>query len=150
MSTLDAAQALRPLGQLAPVIFSLGIIGSGLIALPILVASMCFSIAEAANWEAGLAVPAWEARRFYVLISASVLVATLVDFGNLNTVTVLYWSQVFAGFLVVPVLAFIVMLGNNPRLTGRRNTTFENLWLGGAVAAMVVANLVFFWTEFLH
>jgi Mn2+/Fe2+ NRAMP family transporter len=150
MSTLTAAQALGPLGPLAPVVFSFGIIGSGLIALPILVASMCFSIAEAAGWEAGLTVPAWEARRFYVLISVSVLIATLIDFGSINTVTVLYWSQVFAGFLVVPVLLFIVMLGNNPRLTGRRNTAFENFWLGGAVAAMVVANLVFFWTQIFH
>lgn len=150
MSTLNAAQALSPLGALAPVIFSLGIIGSGLIALPILVASMCFSIAEAADWKAGLTVPAWEARRFYVLISASVLIATLIDFSNINTVTVLYWSQVFAGFLVVPVLIFIVLLGNNPRLTGRRNTTSENFWLGGAIAGMVVANLVFFWTQFVH
>ena len=150
MSTLTAAQALGPLGALAPVIFSFGIIGSGLIALPILVASMCFSIAEAAGWEAGLTVPAWEARRFYVLISVSVLIATLIDFGSINTVTVLYWSQVFAGFLVVPVLFFIVMLGNNPRLTGRRNTASENFWLGGAIACMIVANLVFFWTQFFH
>ena len=150
MSTLDAAQALGPLGALAPVIFSLGIIGSGLIALPILVASMCFSIAEAADWKAGLTIPAWEARRFYVLISASVLIATLIDFSNINPVTVLYWSQVFAGFLVVPVLIFIVLLGNNPRLTGRRNTTSENFWLGGAIAGMIVANLVFFWTQFVH
>ena len=150
MSTLDAARALGPLGVLAPVIFSLGIIGSGLIALPILVASMCFSIAEAADWKAGLTIPAWEARRFYILISVCVLIATLIDFGSINTVTVLYWSQVFAGFLVVPVLAFIVLLGNNPRLTGRRNTTSENFWLGGAIAGMIVANLVFFWTQFVH
>jgi Mn2+/Fe2+ NRAMP family transporter len=146
MSTFTAAQALSPLGALAPVIFSIGIIGSGLIALPILVASMCFSIAEAADWQAGLTIPAWEARPFYVLISACIIVATVVDFGNINPVTVLYWSQVIAGFLVVPVLGFILLLGNNPRLAGRRNTTSENLWLGGAVAGMVVANIVFFWT----
>ncbi len=148
MSTLTAAQALSPLGPLAPVIFSIGIIGSGLIALPILVASMCFSIAEAARWEAGLTIPAWEARPFYILISACIIVATVVDFGNINPVTMLYWSQVIAGFLVVPVLGSILLLGNNPRLSGRRNTTSENVWLGGAVAGMVVANIVFFWSAF--
>ena len=146
MSTLIAAQALSPLGKLAPVIFSVGIIGSGLIALPILVASMCFSVAEAANWQAGLSIPAWEAQRFYVLISVCIIVATVVDFGHTNPVTMLYWSQVIAGFLVVPVLGFILLLGNNARLAGRRNTTSENIWLGGAVAGMVVANVVFFWT----
>ena len=76
------------------------------------------------------------------------LIATLIDFGSINTVTVLYWSQVFAGFLVVPVLAFIVLLGNNLRVSGRRNTASENFWLGGAIAGMIVANLVFFWTQF--
>ena len=146
MSTLTAATALGPLGPLAPIIFSVGIIGSGLIALPILVASMCFSIAEAANWPSGLSIPAWEARPFYVLISASIFVATVVDFGSINPVTVLYWSQVIAGFLVVPVLGFIVILGNDPRISGRKNTQSENMWLGGAVAGMVIANLVFFWT----
>jgi len=146
MSTLTAAQALSPLGSLAPVIFSVGIIGSGLIALPILVASLCFSIAEAANWESGLHIPAWKARPFYILISGCIIVATVVDFGNINPVTVLYWSQVIAGFLVVPVLGSILLLGNNARLTGRRNTTWENILLGGAVGGMVVANLVFFWT----
>lgn len=148
MSTLTAAQALSPLGSLAPVIFSIGIIGSGLIALPILVASMCFSIAEAASWHAGLTVPAWEARPFYILISACIIVATIIDFGSINPVTVLYWSQVIAGFLVVPVLGFILLLGNNERLAGRKNTTSENLWLGGAVGGMIIANLIFFWTAF--
>jgi len=46
----------------------------------------------------------------------------------------------------VPVLGFILLLGNNPRLAGRPNTRSENIWLGGAVAGMVVANIVFFWT----
>jgi Mn2+/Fe2+ NRAMP family transporter len=147
MSTFAAAQALSPLGAVAPVIFSIGIIGSGLIALPILVASMCFSIAEAAKWESGLTIPAWEARPFYILISCCIIVATIIDFGGINTVTVLYWSQVIAGFLVVPVLGFILLLGNNERIAGRRNTSSENLWLGGAVGGMIVANLVFFWTS---
>ncbi len=61
--------------------------------------------------------------------------------------TVLYWSQVIAGVLVVPVLGFILLLGNNARLAGRKNTPSENLWLGGAVGGMIVANLIFFWTS---
>jgi Mn2+/Fe2+ NRAMP family transporter len=150
MSTLDAARALGPLGSLSPIIFSLGIIGSGLIALPILVASMCFSIADAAEWQAGLTIPAWEARRFYILISASVFVATIIDFGPINTVTVLYWSQIVAGFLTIPVLGFILLLGNNSQISGRRNTPFENFWLGGAVGAMMIADIIFVWIEYLH
>lgn len=147
MSTLDAAQALSPLGGLAPIIFSFGIIGSGMIALPILVASMCFSIAEAADWEAGLTRPAWEARRFYILISASVFIAAIIDFRKINTVSVLYWSQIFAGLLTVPILWFILLLGNNNQVMDQRNSRFENFCLGGAVLGMVVANAVYLWMQ---
>jgi Mn2+/Fe2+ NRAMP family transporter len=111
---------------------------------------MCFSIADAAEWQAGLTIPAWEARRFYILISASVFVATIIDFGPINTVTVLYWSQIVAGFLTIPVLGFILLLGNNSQISGRRNTPFENFWLGGAVGAMMIADIIFVWIEYLH
>ncbi|MGC2111772.1 MAG: divalent metal cation transporter, partial [Candidatus Korobacteraceae bacterium] len=150
MSTLEAAKALSPLGSLAPIIFSLGIIGSGMIALPILVASMCFSIAEAADWKAGLTMPAWEAQRFYILISATVFVAAIIDFGHINTVSVLYWSQIFAGVLTVPILWFILLLGNNARLMNRRNSVFENICLGGAVAGTLTANAIYLWMQFVR
>lgn len=149
MSTLTAAQALAPLGSFAPVVFSLGIIGSGLIALPILVASMCFSIAEAADWESGLSKPAWEARKFYILISAAMVLAVTIDFGRINTVAVLYWSQIVAGILTVPILLFLLLLGNDKSISPAKNTVGQNFLIGGAVGGMIMANLVFLWAEFL-
>jgi Mn2+/Fe2+ NRAMP family transporter len=147
MTLRAASEALGAFGVLGPVMFSLGIIGSGLIALPILVASLCFSVAEAFEWKSGLSAVPWEARKFYMLISASVFVAVVVDFWGVNTVKVLYWSQVLAGMVLVPIFTYILLLSNNRRVMQTTNSRFENLWLGGAAGAMLISNMLFLWTE---
>jgi Mn2+/Fe2+ NRAMP family transporter len=148
MSTRSASQALGAFGAAGPILFSLGILGSGLIALPVLVASLCFSVAEAFNWRSGLAFEPWNARMFYVMISLTVLFATAVDFFGIHAVTVLYWSQVLAGASLIPIFVYILLLSNNPRLMRTTNSLFENLWLGAATLAMVVANALFLWQTF--
>ena len=148
MTTRAASEALGTFGALGPVLFSLGIIGSGLIALPILVASLCFSVAEAFGWKSSLESEPWEARLFYVMISATVVLAVSIDFFGINTVRVLYWSQVMAGVVLVPIFGFILLLSNNPRIMRTTNSRFENFWLGCAAAGMLVSNILFFWFEF--
>lgn len=145
MTTRAASEALAPFGFLGPILFSLGIIGSGLIALPILVASLCFSVAEAFGWRSGLSAPPWEARLFFVMISVTVFLAVSIDFFGVNTVKVLYWSQVMAGIVLVPIFAYILLLSNNSRIMRTTNTRFENFWLGCAAAGMLVSNVLFFW-----
>jgi len=115
MSTRTASAALSSFGAIGPVLFSMGIIGSGLVALPILVASLCFSVAEAFGWKSSLAAKPWEARYFYVMISVTVFVAEFIDFFGVNAVKILYWSQVGAGIALVPIFAYILLLSNNPR-----------------------------------
>jgi Mn2+/Fe2+ NRAMP family transporter len=146
MTTRMAAMALAPLGGLGPVFFSLGIIGSGLVALPILVASMCYSIAEAVDWKSGLSQNPWEARFFYMLLSGAVFIAVITNFAPLNTIKILYWSQVMAGVLVIPILWNILRLTNDRSVVGEPNSWFQNFWLGGALGGSVVANLVFLWS----
>jgi Mn2+/Fe2+ NRAMP family transporter len=150
MTTLQAAQALSPLGGLGPVLFALGIIGSGLVALPILVASLCFSIAESADWPYGLNQPPWEAKRFFALICGVLFLSVVVNFFGINTVRTLYWSQVLAGIFIVPILFFILWLANDRRVMRTTNTRWQNFWLGAAVGGMIAANVVFFFTEALH
>ena len=142
------AQALGSFGNLGPVLFSLGILGSGLIALPVLVASLCFSVAEAFNWRSGLAIEPWGAQMFYVTISFTVLFATAVDFLGIHAVTVLYWSQVLAGVVLIPILAYILLLSNNPKIMHTTNSTPQNVCLGAATLAMLFATLLFFWQKF--
>lgn len=147
MTTKQAAQALSALGELGPVLFALGIIGSGMVALPILVASLCFSISEAADWRYGLNEQPWEAKGFYTLICVMLLIAVGVNFIGINTVQTLYWSQVMAGIVIVPILFFILWISNDRRIMRTTNTRWQNFWLGGAVGGMLVANAIFFWTE---
>jgi Mn2+/Fe2+ NRAMP family transporter len=150
MTTRTAAEALGSLGKLGPVIFSLGIIGSGLVALPLIVGSLCFSVAEAFGWKSRLSRAPWEATRFYTLISAVVVVAVAVDMFGINVVTVLYWSQLLAGVLTIPILHYMRKLGDDPAIVTVRNTRAEKGWLTGAIFVTIVANLAFLWTQFVR
>ncbi|HWR15376.1 MAG TPA: divalent metal cation transporter [Terriglobales bacterium] len=147
MTTRQAATALAPLGDLGPILFALGIIGSGMVALPILVASLCFSVAEAADWRYGLSRRPWEARRFFMMICAVLFMAVVVNYLGINTVRTLYWSQVMAGIFIVPILFFILWISNDRRIMRTTNSIWQNFWLGAAVGGMIVANLIFFGLE---
>ncbi len=147
MTTRQAADALSSLGNMGPILFSLGIFGSGMVALPILVASLCFSVSEAFGWRYGLSKSPWEARPFFILICVVLVFAVGVNYVGINTVKTLYWSQVLAGIFIVPILFFILRLSNDRRVLRTVNTRWENFWLGGAVGGMLVANLIFFVSE---
>lgn len=144
MTIAQAAGALAPIGNLGPILFALGVIGSGMVALPILVASLCFSISEAADWNYGLSKPPWEAKWFFVLVCVVLLIAVIVNYTGINTVKTLYWSQVLAGMFIVPILFFILWISNDRRIMRTTNTRFQNFWLGAAVGGMVAANIVYF------
>jgi Mn2+/Fe2+ NRAMP family transporter len=145
MTTRTASEALGSFGYAGTVLFSLGIIASGMIALPILVASLCFSVAEAAGWRSGLSMEPWNARLFFVMISVTVFIAVVIDFFGVNTVHVLYWSQIMAGVILVPIFAYILLLSNNSKIMRTTNSRFENFWLGCAVTGMLISNVLFFW-----
>jgi Mn2+/Fe2+ NRAMP family transporter len=146
MTTRQAADALASLGHLGPILFALGIFGSGMVALPILVASLCFSVAEAFGWNYGLSKSPWEARPFFILICVVLVIGVGINYIGINTVKALYWSQVLAGILIVPILYIILRLSNDRRVMQTVNSRWENFWLGGAVGGMLVANLIFFWS----
>lgn len=138
MTTRQAAEALRPaVGSLGTILFAIGIIGAGMVALPVLVASMCFSISEAMGWRAGLSEHPWNAKRFYVLISGSMLVASVVNFFRINPVKALFFSQVLAGILTIPILFFILILSNDKRVMLTTNTRSQNFWLGAAIGGLL-------------
>ena len=149
MTFRQAANALAPLGDMGPILFALGIIGAGLVALPVLIASMCYSVAEAMGWRSGLSEQPWEAKRFYVLISVAVFIAAAANFFRINPVGALYWSQVLAGVLSVPILLFILLLSNDRRIMRTTNSGWQNFWLGAAVGGLISAALVLlFWKMF--
>jgi len=145
ISFRQAAMALDPLGQLGPVLFALGIIGAGLVALPVLVASMCYATADAMGWKSGLTENPWEAKRFYVLISAVIFLAATANFFPINPVKAIYGSQVLAGILSAPILVFILLLSNDRRVMRTTNTASQNFWAGAASGALAAAGLLLLW-----
>ncbi len=152
MTTRQAAEALRPAaGRLGEILFAFGIIGSGLVALPVLVASMCYSIAESMGWKAGLSEHPWEAKRFYMLISAALFLAVALNFIPINPVKALYWSMILAGALTVPILLFLLVLSNDrrvmcrPGMRGTTNTWGQNFWIGAATGGLLAAGAVWAW-----
>jgi Mn2+/Fe2+ NRAMP family transporter len=146
LTTRMAAAALTPaVGALGTTLFALGIVGAGLVALPVLVASMCYSVAEAMGWPSGLNENPWEAVRFYVMISGAMFVATTLNFFKINPVTALYWSQVMAGALTVPILVFILLVSNDRRVMRTINGWWQNFWIGASIGAIITAALILFW-----
>jgi Mn2+/Fe2+ NRAMP family transporter len=145
MSFRQAALALSPLGQIGPILFALGIIGAGMVALPVLVASLCYATAEAMGWKSGLSENPWEAKRFYVLISAVVFLAAAANFFHINPVQALYWSQVLAGILTIPILIFILVLSNDRRIMRTTNTSSQNFWIGAAAGGLTASGLLLLW-----
>jgi Mn2+/Fe2+ NRAMP family transporter len=148
LTTRMAAQALAPaVGQLGTIMFALGIIGAGMVALPVLVASMCYSVVEAMGWKSGLNRYPWDAVRFYVLISVAMFLAAALNFIKMNPVNVLYWSMVLAGALTVPILIFILLVSNNPKAMRTTNSWSQNFWIGAAVGAVLVSALIALWWQ---
>src|SRR5262249_32101476 len=129
MTTIAAADALRnAIGDAGPYLFAIGLIGSGMVALPVLAASMSYSLSEAMGWRTGLSEHPWNAKSFYVVISITMFVAGLLNFLPVNPVRAAYLSQVLAGMLAVPVLLFILALANDRRVMRTINTRWQNFW----------------------
>ncbi len=149
MTTRSASHSLAFLGSAGPLLFALGILGSGMVALPLLAASLSFSISEAIGWASGLNKEPWEARYFYIVISSILLVSVVISLFGVNTVRLLYWSQVGAGALVVPILSFLVLLGRNRNVVQHSNRPFDDFCLSFAVLAMLVANAMFVWSRWI-
>jgi Mn2+/Fe2+ NRAMP family transporter len=131
------------------VLFALGIIGAGMVALPVLVASLCYGVSEAFGWKSGLSEHPWEAKRFYVMISACLFLAAALNFINMNPVKALYWSQVLAGWLTIPILLLILLVSNDRRLMWTVNTRWQNFWIGAAAGGLTAMCLLMLWWKMI-
>ncbi len=115
----DAAAALRPIaGPFAQIVFSLGIFGTGLLAVPTLAGSAAYAVGEAFDWTVGLSRRAIEARAFYGTIAGATLVGTAIAFSPLDPIKALFWSAVINGIVAAPLIAAMVVLGSLPSVMG--------------------------------
>jgi NRAMP (natural resistance-associated macrophage protein)-like metal ion transporter len=133
----QAAEALRPIaGPFTFAVFAAGIIGTGLLAVPVLAGSGGYALAEAFAWKEGLARKWLQARAFYATIAVATLAGVALNFTALNPVRALYWSAVVNGVLAAPVMAVMMLIGGNPRIMGR--LTLSKWMLAGGWAATLI------------
>ena len=146
-NTTQAAEALRPLaGDFAFTLFSLGIIATGLLAVPVLASSAAYAVAEAFGWPEGLERHWREAKGFYAIIGIATIVGTALDFTPIDPMKALYWSAVVNGVVAVPIMVAMMILSGNATVMGslpvKRKTRF---FAWGAVLVMLMAVVLMAW-----
>ena len=147
-TSAQAAEALRPLaGLFTFTIFAIGIIGIGLLAVPVLAGSAAYALGEALGWPTGLARRPLDAKAFYAAIAVSTLVGIFINFVRLDPIKALFWSAVLNGIVAVPLMAVIMIMAMQPKVMGRFTLPWP-LWALGWVctAVMTIAVVIMFAT----
>ena len=137
----QAAEALRPLaGKGTYWLFALGLIGTGMLAVPVLAGSCAYAIAEGASWRgASLNTKPGLAGKFYAVIAVSILVGLALDFAGLNAVKMLFWSAILNGLLAPPLVIIVVLLTSDRKVMGNRTNSPSMQALGWTCATIMSA-----------
>jgi len=147
-SATQAAEALRPLaGDFTFLLFAIGIIGTGLLAIPVLAGSAAYGVAEAFGWPATLEAKAPDAVEFYTIIAAATVIGFGLGFTGIDAIHMLVWSAVLNGIVAVPIMAMMMVIVSNPQAMGRfkaRSWLVALGWIGTAL--MGVAVIALFWS----
>jgi NRAMP (natural resistance-associated macrophage protein)-like metal ion transporter len=147
-SSGQAAQALEPIaGPFAYIVFTIGIIGTGLLAVPVLAGASAYGVAEAAGWRLGLARLPKEAVAFYLTLALAMLIGVGINFTPINPISALYWSAVINGVVAVPIMILLMLMTARRRVMGEFTIGVGLKTLGwaatlamlGSVVGMVVA-----------
>jgi len=142
----QAAMILRPLaGDLAYLLFALGIIGTGLLAIPILAGSGAYALGEALQWNVGLSKNFGKAQGFYFVIALATLVGVLVNFSNIPPFTMLYYTAILNGIVAPPLMTIIMLIGSNKKIMGQHtNSHFSNVagWMITGVMSLASLGLI--------
>lgn len=145
----QAALALRPLaGELAFLLFSLGIIGTGLLAMPVLAGSAAYALAEAFKWPIGLNRKLHKAKGFYTIPSLATLLGLALNFVSIDPMKALFWSAVLNGVVAVPIMVVMMLMTANPRVTGRLTLPLPQKvigWISTVVMFAVAAGMIATW-----
>jgi Mn2+/Fe2+ NRAMP family transporter len=145
-SSVEAAKALEPIaGAFSKFIFAAGIIGTGLLAVPVLAGSASYAIGEARRWPVGLSRQPLEAKAFYGTLALATIVGTGLNFTPINPISALFWSAVINGVVAVPIMVILMLLASDPRIMrqfviGRALKFFG--WLATVAMAAAVVGMV--------
>ena len=148
-SANEAAAALRPLaGNAATVLMAVALIGSGLLAVPVLTGSAAYAICEAFNWRSTLDAKLGQAKEFYLIIALSTFGGLLINFIGISPIDALFWTAVINGFLAPPLLVVVMLVANNKAIMGHQiNGRWTNVlgWATTGLMFAAVAGLLLTW-----
>ena len=149
-SSREAAEALKPLaGHAAYLLFTLGIVGTGFLAVPVLAGSASFAVSEVFGWRSGLHLRPRQGRRFYLVLAGAIVAGMVLDVFHFNPIRMLFYSAVLNGVLAPPLLVLVMLVGNNRAIMREHvNPPWLNVLGWAATAVMAVAAVAFFVTAF--
>jgi NRAMP (natural resistance-associated macrophage protein)-like metal ion transporter len=144
-SSAQAAEALRPLGgQTTFLLFSLGIIGTGMLAVPVLAGSAAYAVSESFDWQSGLDMKVHQAYEFYGIIAVATVGGVALTFTHLDPMRALVWSAQINGVIAVPIMAIMMLLASREDIMGRfviRPRLRRLGWIATGVMAVTVAGM---------
>jgi NRAMP (natural resistance-associated macrophage protein)-like metal ion transporter len=141
-SAEQAALALRPIaGHFAFLLFAAGIIGTGLLAVPVLAGSAAYAVAESRRWPIGLGLSLSEARNFYAVIAGSTVIGVALDFSGMDAIRMLLMSAIVNGVIAVPIMVVMMLLAVKTDVMGPF-TVSRRLWVLGWISTLVMAAAV--------
>jgi NRAMP (natural resistance-associated macrophage protein)-like metal ion transporter len=139
-SARQAAEALRPLaGKGAYLLFTLGLIGTGMLGVPVLVGSCAYAVAEAAGWRCSMSAKPKSAREFYAVMVVGVAAGVVLNYLGFNAVKMLFWSAVINGLLAPPLILLVILLTSSPKVMGKNVNPPVLRYLGWATFAVMAA-----------
>jgi Mn2+/Fe2+ NRAMP family transporter len=139
----QAAEALKPIaGSFAFIVFTLGIVGTGLLAVPVLAGSAAYAVGESRQWPTGLARRPKEAAAFYATIAVATMMGVAINFSPINPVQALYWSAVINGVAAVPVMAIMMLMTANSKIMGNFQIKGTLKIIGWTATAVMTAAAV--------
>jgi NRAMP (natural resistance-associated macrophage protein)-like metal ion transporter len=146
----QAAEALRPLaGRWASLLFAAGLVGTGMLAVPVLAGSAAYAVAGAASWRAGMDENVHTAKHFYGVMAVAMAVGTTLSVVHAKPIQLLIWAAVINGLLAPPLILLILVVTNNPAIMGpHRNGRTMNVLGGIAGMLMTVAGMGLVWSWF--
>ncbi len=140
----DAARALQPLaGPLARYLFAIGLVGSGIVAIPVLLASTSYAVAGAIGWPSGLSKRPWQNEGFYLILTASIIVGLGIALLGINPIKLIFWANIIAGVMAPLLVIAILLVGNNRTIMKNQRLSLLNN-VGLVLIVVILAVAVFF------
>jgi Mn2+/Fe2+ NRAMP family transporter len=147
----DAAEALRPLaGNFSYLLFTLGMVGTGLLAIPVLAGSSAYVASEMMSFRTGLGEAPKRAPRFYAILAAGIVVGMVMNLLGMDPIKTLFWSAVFNGVAAVPLVFAIVTIASNSKVMGQWKSSLAARiwgWLTFALMSLAAIGMFVFWNQ---